>query len=363
MIRTVCVFVTALALVSEGHDFAQYTVIDRETKDFLRSNWLGKENDTTYRHGILSLFGNSLTADPSFWEAFLESDVGPVPGTHDSGYTWNYKCAFFGNTIWDAVRCVTGGVDRVKPEVVLMMYGTNEAGSAPSDADWTEWKNAYDSVLDSLLKRGIIPIVSTIPPLAQLDWWDTSAVPVDSTSHGINDTLRALTAHRHVVLVDYYQAVMDYTNGDPFTDEWYGDTYVHPSGGCEPDTSEPACGCGIRNAVCWHAVNKVYRIIIDDGEPDSLPPVAVCPGVLQMPPSSTPSVLASCASRVVRGRAAGVSAPVRLIIVDPSGREVVRGATDPNGAFAVDTHGVAPGLYLLQVGGGSHRATVGILIY
>jgi hypothetical protein len=63
--------------------------------------------------------------------------------------------------------------------------------------------------------------------------------------------------------------MIDYTGGKPFELKWWDDNFVHPSGGCEPDTSEPVCGYGIRNAVTWQAVNKVYRIIVNDGLPDT----------------------------------------------------------------------------------------------
>ena len=264
--KLIIVLFLSIAIVS-SFDFSKYTVIDKETKEFLRMKRQKVHPDSAFYPGVLSAFGNSLTVEECFWSNIPESKLGAVPGTLDSTYSIDYKCAGYGNTIWNASNCVKFAVSSVRPEAVVMMYGTNEALSSVSNQSWEEWKKYYAILLDSLLLVGTIPIISTIPPLA--DIWDSSDVPVDTSTHGINDSLRSLAKQKHVVLVDYNQAVLDYTNGKPFSEKWYDDTYLHPSSGCEPDTSEPTCGYGIRNAVCWHAVNKVYRIIIDDGTPDT----------------------------------------------------------------------------------------------
>jgi hypothetical protein len=98
---------------------------------------------------------------------------------------------------------------------------------------------------------------------------DSTDVPMDTLNKGINDAIRSLAKDKQVVLVDYHQAMKDYTKDEVFNEKWWDDSFVHPSSGCDPDLSEPTCGYGIRNAVCWHAVNKVYRIVIDDGPADN----------------------------------------------------------------------------------------------
>ena len=74
-----------------------------------------------------------------------------------------------------------------------------------------------------------------------------------------------------VVLVDYYAAMMDYTNGDPYSSVWYWDTYIHPTACGFPgitDTSAPTCGLGVRNAVSWLTAAHLARFDVAwDGTP------------------------------------------------------------------------------------------------
>lgn len=245
-----------------AHDFRQYTTIDSATKRFLRTNRLDKADDSTYSSGMLSIFGSSLIAEYFFWQPVPESDIGAVPGTVDSSY--RYKCASYGGTIHDGIRCIDNGLDIVKPEVCLLMFGVNETLGTPEDYDWGPWKGLYGSLLDSLLARGMIPIVSTLPPLSEY-----SMNGVDTFTQAINDTIRSLARDKQVVLTDYYDAVVEYTDSLHFQPKWYGDRFVHPSAGCEFDTAAPQCGVGIQNAVCWMAIDKVYRVIVENGPPDS----------------------------------------------------------------------------------------------
>ncbi|MGD9202604.1 MAG: SGNH/GDSL hydrolase family protein [Chitinispirillia bacterium] len=248
-------------------DFSKYTVINEETKSFLRNNRQKADPDSLLVPGEISLFGNSLTVENDFWTIIIGSNVGIVPGTNDSSYTHASKCAQYGMTLWDASYCVKAAVTKVKPEVVIMMFGVNEALNTKLNTGWENWQKKYGTLLDSLLLIGSVPIISTIPPL--YEQMDSADVPKDTLNKGVNDAIRSLAKSKHVVLVDYHQAVVDYTEGDVFNEKWWDDNYVHPSIGCDPDTSEPTCGYGIRNAVCWHAVNKVYRIVIDNCPPDS----------------------------------------------------------------------------------------------
>ena len=247
-------------------DFSKYTVINEETQKFLQSNRKKKHPDSSVIPGEISLFGNSITVEDDFWTNILGSSLGTVPGTLDSSYSRTAKCAQPGMTIWDAGYCSEVALTSVKPEVVIIMFGTIEALDAMSNTGWEKWREQYEEILDALMSIGTIPIISTIPPL--YDQLNSTDVPSDTINKGVNKAIRSLAEHKQVVLVDYHQAMVDYTGGDIFNKKWWDDTYIHPSGNCDPDTSEPTCGYGIRNAVCWHAVNKVYRIIIDDDPPD-----------------------------------------------------------------------------------------------
>jgi len=247
----------------EAADFAVYTVIDENLKITLQTLRTDFFPSSGYTPGNVAVFGNSITKNSAFWEPFGRDSSSIVPGTNLKSYqtdkdTSRY-CAVGGYLITNGLACIDSALELLKPEVVVFMYGTNDI----RDKVIGTFPYNYRTYIDKIKAKGVVPIMSTIPPLMLNN--DTTYNPA---VREINDTIRAIAKEKGIVLTDYWQAVMDYTDNDPFSSEWYNDEYVHPSSGCDlTDVYEPACGFGLRNAVCWHAVNQVYRIIIDDGDP------------------------------------------------------------------------------------------------
>ena len=262
----------ALMTLTHAHDFSQYAIIDAALKKELRQNWQGRFKQSGYVSGNVAVFGNSITEPEAFWNPFGDpgSVAGIVPGTNQESYLTDKMdrnhCAVSGYTIGAGLACVDTALFLLKPEVAVCLYGTNDTWSG----DTASYKARYRVYLDKLLAKGTIPIICTIPPLRAF-YGDSTYY--DSMTATWNNAVRALADEHNVVLADYWQGVMDYTNNNPFTMEWYEDQFVHPSP-CSvaglTDVENPGCGQGIHNAVAWEAVNKAYRIIIENGAPDSV---------------------------------------------------------------------------------------------
>ncbi len=199
----------------------------------------------------------------------ISPELKGVRRTNRESYLLNKRDPLFyavsGYRLSDGLACLPATLGTLEPEVAVRMYGTNDAWSG----DTMYFAALYAQYLDTLLDRGVVPVIRTIPPFR---WYGGDTLDFDSGTVIFNRLIRRVATRNSVVLVDVWQAFMDYTNGRPFTDTWYDDRYIHPSecgAAGLTDTTAPACGLGIRNAVTWQAVNKVYRIIIENGMPDA----------------------------------------------------------------------------------------------
>ena len=251
-------FIVFIGISVYGLDFKPYSTIDSTTKAFLISNRHARADSFTA--GNVTLFGNSITYTQAFWSPFQWGTPGPVPGTNAGTYGVR-NCAYSGWKITDGLGCVASACRSERPEVCIVEFGTNDIDCCWSSITNGTFGTNYRWFLDTVLSYGCIPVVSTIPPVRRAGV-DTALC--DLRTLAVNDTIRRIAASKHAVLVDCWKAFMDYTLNNPWSDKWFGDHWVHPSGGTAiTDTANPGCGYGIRNAVTWQAVNKVYRQIID----------------------------------------------------------------------------------------------------
>ena len=114
-------------------------------------------------------------------------------------------------------------LDEYKPQVVVLMIGTNDA-SAGRD------KKAYladvSAMLDSALEKGVVPVLTTIPPHpAKRD-----------LATAYNDGLRALAKDKSLPLVDFEKEILARRK-----DDWNGTLLakddVHPTVGVDQVTA------------------------------------------------------------------------------------------------------------------------------
>jgi hypothetical protein len=149
-------------------------------------------------------------------------------------------------------------MDALEPAVGVVMFGTNDIGWYGSDHLTTlDWYHGHMfGLVDAMLARGILPILSTIPPRdddADHDAW----VPT------FNATIRAFAQGRQIPLVDFHRELM------LLSDHGLSADGVHPtasgSGACVLTADGLDYGYNLRNLITLEALDRVQRAVLDGG--------------------------------------------------------------------------------------------------
>jgi GDSL-like Lipase/Acylhydrolase family len=126
------------------------------------------------RPGTFAQFGDSITETLAFWTPLRHARKNASPrmehafrlvDAHLRPECWrDWKGPEFGNqggrTIGWAEENVAAWLERLNPEVVLVMFGTNDL----SDLEVNAYRDRLRSVVRRCLDRGTVVILSTIPP-------------------------------------------------------------------------------------------------------------------------------------------------------------------------------------------------------
>lgn len=237
--------------------------------------------------------GDSITSLPHFVRCF---DGGSVDlGTHtdvsatmsrylagrigsDSSYArWSFA-AVGGTTAIDAM---TGSPSPLAKEitaanghVALVMFGTNEIRTGMS---YEEMATGLWDVVDTLIASGVVPILSTIPPLDD----DPDA---DARIPTANSFVRAIAQGRGVPLVDLHRELLPLANRGIDTDGIHP-TYA-PSGACVLTSAGLAYGFNVRNLLSLEALTRVDAALAGVA-PDATAPTRSGAGTTALPFSST----------------------------------------------------------------------------
>ena len=152
---------------------------------------------------------------------------------------------------------LTQEMDAVEPAVGVVMFGTNDIGWFGADHLATlDWYHGYMfDLVDAMLARGIIPILSTIPPRdddSTLDAW----VPT------FNAAIRGFAQGRQIPLVDFHRELL------PLPNHGLSGDGVHPnasgSGACVLTADGLGYGYDVRNLITLEALDRVRRAALSD---------------------------------------------------------------------------------------------------
>jgi glycerophosphoryl diester phosphodiesterase len=123
--------------------------------------------------GTFALFGDSITVSKAFWSGLRYAGEDTDPDMADAldlvkGYMledcWDRRGPEYGNQGRMTIRWAHQNVERwlanLKPEVALIMFGTNDLGVLEVD----EYSAKTRQVVKQCLDKGTIVILSTIPP-------------------------------------------------------------------------------------------------------------------------------------------------------------------------------------------------------
>jgi lysophospholipase L1-like esterase len=148
-------------------------------------------------------------------------------------------------------------LDTYKPQMAVLMLGTNDASaSRPAAA----FKADMEKAVDLMLERGVICILSTIPP----------HVGKPDLASSYNKVLRELAKARELPLIDYEQEVLKRRPND-----WNGTLLqkddVHPTSSIGDVTASSAptaenlrsCGYLLRGWLSVRKIAEVKRTVLD----------------------------------------------------------------------------------------------------
>ena len=175
--------------------------------------------------GTLALFGDSITESLAFW-APLAEERKPGPPAFEAAFArvkarlrpecWNeWRGEAFGNASMTNVAWARQNVDRwletLKPEVALILFGTNDL----PDRDERGYRRSLTEVAEACIKRGTVPMLSTLPPRSGLA----------REAATFSDIVRRAAAQLDVPLIDYHAEILKRRPND-----WDGTTAAVPGG-------------------------------------------------------------------------------------------------------------------------------------
>ncbi|HEY7311964.1 MAG TPA: GDSL-type esterase/lipase family protein [Gemmataceae bacterium] len=158
-------------------------------------------------------------------------------------------------------------LDTYKPQMVVLMLGTSDASTGRSVE---AYQGDMGKAVDLMLERGIIPIVSTIPP----------HIGQKERAKAYNEALRKLSSSREIPLIDYEKEILK-RRPDDWNDTLLGKNDVHPTaeGSGTKTTSAPTAE-NLRNSGYllrgWLSVRKIAEVkrTVLDGLPPSVGPAS-----------------------------------------------------------------------------------------
>jgi hypothetical protein len=232
-------FLCVVVLLGIGSLFAPSRVLAQpEVAKPDKEPWIEAMRKTHARFGgtagTLAQFGDSITVTMAYWTPLSGepkglSKEGATALERVKGYMktecWReWKGPDYGSeggmTIRWADENAGRWLEKLNPETVVIMFGTNDLGQVPID----EYEKRTREVVDRCLANGTVVILSTIPPRSgQVD-----------LSGRFASTTRNIAKEKNVPLVDYYAEVMrrrpkDWDGSQAAFKDKYKDVYEVPT--------------------------------------------------------------------------------------------------------------------------------------
>ena len=164
----------------------------------------------------------------------------------------------------------------VKPSVALIMLGTNDSGGMPS----TAFQSNLQTIVQISINRGVIPVLSTIPPKHY-------NAATDGRVAEFNQIIIATARGYDIPLWDYYQAMASLPN------QGLGNDGVHPSAppsgiNTSFDAATLQYGYPMRNLTALQVLYALWQQVLYDGDQA---PAATAPPAPAVPDVGAPGNL------------------------------------------------------------------------
>ena len=224
---------------------------------------------------VFAKVGDSITVSRSFLDCFDGGGVqldafgdleparaffagGDAAGT--SPFSRVSEAATVGWSVGAALRGAPSPLEQeltaLNPAMAVVMFGTNDLQSRAPNVYFSGMR----ALVDALAVRGVVPLMSTIPPR------DDSAI-ADADVPLYNGIVRALAQSRRVPLMDLHRALM------ALPGHGMGPDNLHPSaaaeGACVLTPSGLQSGYNQRNLLTLQALDRAWRALNAEPAPEA----------------------------------------------------------------------------------------------
>ena len=218
-------------------------------------------------HRLMKI-GDSITYSSSFLDCLndraLTGDMAkyePTRAHFDNG-SWERrsKSTTIGWHTWQPLGGMTGvpGPDvpaavelrEMNAKFAVVMLGTN-------DDYLPTYKKQLGRLVDWLTARGVVPVLSTIPPSLHAS--------ADARIPGMNEVVRGIASTRKVPLMDFHLALEDLPRHGISSDGTHPN--AAPGGACDFSRAGLAYGYNARNKLAIEAIDRVKRVLLDGETP------------------------------------------------------------------------------------------------
>lgn len=162
----------------------------------------------TGEKGTFAHFGDSITVTLAFWTPLLyarDNASSEMQQAYDTVKAYmktecwrQWKGSEYGNEGGQTIRWAHANVarwlQRLNPEVALIMFGTNDLHAVPLD----EYRDKLRRVVQRCLDNGTVVILSTIPPRHGLD----------QKAADYAEAIRATARAMHLPLIDFHAEIL-----------------------------------------------------------------------------------------------------------------------------------------------------------
>ena len=242
--------------------------------------------------GTFTQYGDSITVTMAFWTPLLYGTyTGGPKEMQDALATakkyvhkpcWrNWKDGRYGcagsTTISWAFSNIDAWQKRMKPEMSVVLWGTNDAAYGPHGPYHLE---KYAVVINRMLKDGTVPIITTLPPFSR----QRGGIRMFLTVHNLRLAHLAVARAHKLPLIDLYKEMVtrrpdDWDGRLKKFDEggWKGYNVptmiardgIHPSfpKKWQRDWSEEglnSCGLGLRNYLTLKLWHEIYQKVLKE---------------------------------------------------------------------------------------------------
>lgn len=221
----------------------------------------------------------------------------------DSSFTRTSKSATVGwstASVLNAPDAHLAELDATQAAFAVVMLGTNETYASGIAG----FAVRLGTIVDDLIARGVVPLLSTIPPRGD----DAAA---DHLVVEMNATITALAQSRQMPLMDYWQTLIDLP-GYGLASDGLHPTTVKVDGASRPCDFTAAAlkgGANQRNLLTLEALDRAKRFVLDGAGPEPDPPALAGSGTVDAPlvidglPFADDGDTATAASSVLDGYA------------------------------------------------------------